>query len=258
MKERKSMVITALVLIALGLLLLVGTAHAQDNMIDADNDEMDDTWELNVIRKYGLAEIGISDIHNFSANGDPDRDGATNLEEFDAGTDPYDEGDAPGEEKVREKVTALVLLGVALCIGIPGIMAAFGLYIAGVSAVGMTTEHIDRFGKGLVLQALPMTQGIYGLIFAILLLLFGGFLGGDPAVLSDVNVGWGAIMIGITIGLTSISAIPQGLISGAAASGVGRNPEVFAKGIIYAVMPETMAVFGFLVSLFIMMGVGLL
>lgn len=244
MKTRKSVVWIMALLAVMGLALVTGS-------VIADDDGMDDVWENHV---------GLNQNDSTDAEADPDNDGATNLEEFTAGTDPFDSADAPGQEKAREKVSALVLLGVALCIGIPGIMAAFGLYIAGVSAVGMTTEHMDRFGKGLILQALPMTQGVYGLVFAILILLGAGYIGGsgDAALLTNVNVGWGAVMIGLTIGLTSVSAIPQGLISGAGASGVGRNPDVFAKGIIYAVMPETMAVFGFLIALFMLMGIGLL
>jgi len=243
MKTRKSVVWMMALLAVIGLAMVAGS-------VIADDDKMDDAWE---------DQIGLKNDTN-DAHEDPDNDGATNFEEFEAGTNPFDKSDAPGQEKAREKVSALVLLGVALCIGIPGIMAAFGLYIAGVSAVGMTTEHMDRFGKGLILQALPMTQGVYGLVFAILILLGAGYIGGsgDSALLTNVNVGWGAVMIGLTIGLTSVSAIPQGLISGASASGVGRNPDVFAKGIIYAVMPETMAVFGFLIALFMLMGIGLL
>jgi len=254
MKTKKSVILIAAVLFALGLVLVTGSALAADDITDVDNDKMDDFWEKDVIQINNLSRLGIETIEDFKPDADIDKDGATNLDEFEAGTDPCSKFDG------REKGSALILLGVALCIGVPGIMAAFGLYIAGVSAVGMTTEHMDRFGKGLILQALPMTQGVYGLVFAILLLLGAGYIGGsgNHILLTNPNVGWGAVMIGITIGLTSVSAIPQGLVAGAGASGVGRNPDVFAKGVIYAVMPETMAVFGFLIALFILMGVGLL
>ena len=254
MIKKKSIVLISL--FALGLILFTGSALAKEVKLDVDKDDMDDAWEMNVIQKNGLNHTNISLFLNYS---DPDNDGYTNLQEYDNGTNPYNKEDAPGREKDRERGTALFLLGVAICIGVPGIMAAFGLYIAGVSAVGMTTEHIDRFSKGLILQALPMTQGVYGLVFAILLLLGVGYIGGgDPALLANPTVGWGSIMIGITIALTSVSAIPQGLVAGAGASGVGRNPDVFTKGLIYAVMPETMAVFGFLISLFIIRGIGLM
>ncbi len=254
MKTKKSLILISV--FVLGLILCASSTFAQDVKVDEDGDDLDDSWELNIIQKNGLGHNNVSMFLNYS---DPDNDGFTNLQEYNNGTDPYNKEDTPGEEKDREKGTALFLLGVAICIGVPGIMAAFGLYIAGVSAVGMTTEHTDRFSKGLILQALPMTQGVYGLVFAILLLLGVGYIGsGDPALLSDPTVGWGAIMIGITIALTSVSAIPQGLVAGAGASGVGRNPDIFTKGLIYAVMPETMAVFGFLISLFIIRGIGLM
>ncbi len=241
-------------MVALVFLLFSGSAIGE---VDADGDGMDDEWESSIIRANGLNMT----VAQFSKDADPDNDGATNIEEYEKRTDPYDGTDylKSTNYAANEKVNILILLGAALCIGIPGILSAFGLYIAGVSAVGMTTEHTDRFGKGLILQALPMTQGVYGLVFAIFILMGAGFIGTpDSNLLANVNVGWGAVMIGVTISLTAVSAIPQGLVAGASASGVGRNPDVFGKSVVYSVMPETMAVFGFLIALFMTMGVGLL
>ena len=97
----------------------------------------------------------------------------------------------PVEQKnitgVKEDTQAMIAIGAALAVGIAGIGAATGIGIAGASGIGATAEKPERFGKSLVLQAMPMTQGIYGLLTAILLLMFGGLLGGgggDLALLS--------------------------------------------------------------------------
>jgi V/A-type H+-transporting ATPase subunit K len=165
------------------------------------------------------------------------------------------------QEKEAENTKAMIAIGAALAIGIAGIGSATGIGIAGASGIGAVAEKPDRFGKSLVLQAMPMTQGIYGLLVAILLLMFGGLLGGgggDIELLSKPYVGLSAIAIGLAVGLTGISAIGQGITASASIGGAARNPEVFSKGMIFTVMSETLAIFGLLAGILIMVGVGLL
>ncbi len=153
---------------------------------------------------------------------------------------------------------ALVILGCALAIGITGISSAIGLALAGSSAVAVTAEKPNLFGKCLVLQVLPMTQSVYGLLTAILLMMGIGLLGGGETVIISPLVGMGAVWIGLAVGLTGISAINQGMVASSSISAVGRNPDVAARGIIYTVMPETIAIFGLLVGILLMTGLELL
>ena len=104
-----------------------------------------------------------------------------------------------------------------------------------------------------------MTQSVYGLLTAILLMMGGGLLGGTAKVdLSQSWIGIAAIWVGLTVGLTGLSAINQGMVASASIASVGRNPEVAARGIIFTVMPETIAIFGLLVAILLMTGLGLL
>ncbi len=164
-------------------------------------------------------------------------------------------------EEKAEDTQAMIAIGAALAIGIAGIGSATGIGIAGASGIGAVAEKPDRFGKSLVLQAMPMTQGIYGLLVAILLLMFGGLLGGgggDVDFLSKSYIGLTAVAIGLAVGLTGISAIGQGITASASIGGAARNPEVFSKGMIFTVMSETLAIFGLLVGILVMVGVGFL
>ena len=165
------------------------------------------------------------------------------------------------KEKEAENTKAMIAIGAALAIGIAGIGSATGIGIAGASGIGAVAEKPERFGKSMVLQAMPMTQGIYGLLIAILLLMGGGLLGGgtgDIEMLSKPYIGLAAVGIGLAVGLTGISAIGQGITASASIGGSARNPEVFSKGMIFTVMSETLAIFGLLVGILIMVGVGLL
>ncbi len=160
------------------------------------------------------------------------------------------------EESNQNKT--LIILGCALAIGIAGIASAIGLALAGSSAVAVTAEKPELFSKCLILQVLPMTQSVYGLLTAILLMMGAGLLGGAGDAKISSLMAMGAVWIGFAVGLTGISAINQGMVASSSISAVGRNPEVASKGIIFTVMPETIAIFGLLVGILLMTGLGLL
>ena len=169
-------------------------------------------------------------------------------------------GNVTAQEETSEsdQNKTMVILGCALAISIAGVSSAIGLALAGSSAIAVTAEKPDLFGKCLVLQVLPMTQSVYGLLTAILLMMGAGLLGGGDSTTIGSLAGMGAVWIGLAVGITGISAINQGMVASSSISAVGRNPDVAARGIIFTVMPETIAIFGLLVGILLMTGLGLL
>ncbi|EEB73664.1 V-type ATP synthase subunit K [Thermococcus sp. AM4] len=152
-----------------------------------------------------------------------------------------------------------VSLGAALAAGLAGAASAFGVGIAGAAAAGAVAEDEKNFKNALILEGLPMTQSIYGLITLFLILLSAGIIGGGFkfAQATTDNIVKSAILLGagLTVGLTGLSAIPQGIIAGASIGAVAKNPKTFTQGIIFAAMAETMAIFG-LVGALIMIATG--
>ena len=61
---------------------------------------------------------------------------------------------------------AYALLGAALAAGFAGAGSALGVGIAGQAAAGVVSQDPSKFARVLVLQLLPGTQGIYGLLVA--------------------------------------------------------------------------------------------
>lgn len=61
-------------------------------------------------------------------------------------------------------------LGIALAVGLSGIGSAKGVGIVGEAAAGLVTEEPEKFGKALVLELLPGTQGLYGFVIGFLIL----------------------------------------------------------------------------------------
>ena len=148
------------------------------------------------------------------------------------------------------------LLGAAVA-ALAGIGSAMGVGIAGQAASGVVAEDPKKFGKTLILQALPGTQGIYGLLMAFLIFIKIGLLGGG---MIDLTLSQGLYIFasGLPIGLVGIwSGVAQGK---AAASGImllGKRPEEMVKGIIYAAMVETYAIFALLISILMLFNLGL-
>lgn len=78
---------------------------------------------------------------------------------------------------------AIALLGGAMTAGLAAYGSSVGVGRAGEMAGGVISEDPDRFGLMLILQALPATQAIYGLVVAILVMLKLNALGGSGAFL---------------------------------------------------------------------------
>jgi V/A-type H+/Na+-transporting ATPase subunit K len=149
---------------------------------------------------------------------------------------------------------ALAILGaaVATCAGVG---SALGVGIAGEAADGVMSGDGVSFGSTLVLQALPGTQGIYGMVIAIMILTKIGILGGTLSSLS-VEQGLAFLFAGVPIGVVGIiSGISQGK---AAASGImliSKKDGTLGNAIIYAVMVETYAILAFIMSFLMYNGI---
>ncbi len=149
---------------------------------------------------------------------------------------------------------ALAILGAALAVALAGIGSAIGIGIAGQAAAGVVSEDPDKFGKTLLLQALPGTQGIYGLLTAILVMTKVGLLG--TVAMIDAQTGWQILFACLAIALAGLSSgIYQGKVCASAMYILAKRPDQVGKGIIYAAMVETYAVFGLLASLLLLNGI---
>ncbi|KXB08514.1 hypothetical protein AKJ55_00825 [candidate division MSBL1 archaeon SCGC-AAA382M17] len=75
-----------------------------------------------------------------------------------------------------EITTAIALIGAGLAVGGAGLGSGIGMGEAGEGTVHGTSENSRFFGKGLVFATITMTQVIYGLIIAILILRGTGLI----------------------------------------------------------------------------------
>lgn len=144
--------------------------------------------------------------------------------------------------------TNIALIGVALAAILSGIGSAKGVGIVGKAASGMLAEDPSKFGQAMLLQALPGTQGIYGLVTAFLILWKAGFLGGTVSL----TTGQGAfyLMVSLPIAIVGlVSAIIQGKVAAAGVNLIAKRPNELVKAIMSAALVETYAIFALLISL---------
>lgn len=150
---------------------------------------------------------------------------------------------------------ALAILGAALAVGLAGIGSTLGVGIAGQAGAGLTSEEPEKFGKILVLQALPGTQGIYGFLAAVIALQKTGLLGGELAELT-VGHGWQILFACLPIAIAGLfSGIYQGKVSTQGINLIAKKPDQLGKGIILSAMVETYAVIGLLASILLLNGI---
>lgn len=149
---------------------------------------------------------------------------------------------------------ALALAGVAAAVLFAGIGSAWGIAIAGSAAGGVLTEDPEKFGRLLVMIALPGTQGFYGFLGGFYIMMKINFLAGalpiSPAV--GLQLFFAALPVGL-VGM--VSAIYQGV---AAASGIhliAKKPDELGKAIIIPAMVETYAVLALLATILMVSGI---
>ena len=148
----------------------------------------------------------------------------------------------------------LALLGAVLAALLAGAGSAVGVGRAGEAAAGVVTEDPSKFGKVLILQLLPGTQGIYGLLIAFITLSQIGILGGD----SNISLEKGILYFLACMPMAIIgywSALKQSRASIACIGLIAKRPDQLGKAIIFPAMVETYAILALLVSILAVTGI---
>ena len=118
-----------------------------------------------------------------------------------------------------------------------------------ISAAGVVSQDPGKFSKVLILQLLPGTQGLYGLLTAVLALSQTGFLGGAPLPLTMAQ---GLCYLAACLPVAVVgyfSAVAQGRAAVAGVMLVAQKPDQNGKAITMAAMVETYAILALLITI---------
>lgn len=150
--------------------------------------------------------------------------------------------------------TIFAAAGAAMAAVMAGVGSAIGVGLAGQAGAGVVSEDPDRFGSCLLLQLLPGTQGIYGLLIAFVIAAKAGLLGAGTAVSDTAGLSLFLAAIPIAFG-GLLSAVAQGKVAVAGINMIAKKPEEQGKAMLMTVMVETYAVLSLLISFLLVNGV---
>ena len=146
----------------------------------------------------------------------------------------------------------LAVIGAALATVLPGIGSAKGVNMVAKATAGLISEEPGKYGKSMLLQALPMTQGIYGMVAAFLIMVFSGLMGGNAALTLEQGAYYLFASLPIAFG-GWFSAIKQGEVAAAGVSVLAKKPEAVGKAVISASFVELYAILALLISLLLIL-----
>ena len=148
---------------------------------------------------------------------------------------------------------AIGLLGAGLAACLAGAGSAVGTGIAGEAGVGLITEDPSKFIKSMILQVVPGTQGLYGLVVFFVAIMQMGLLEGTAGDLSFVDgCRYFAACLPIAIG-GLVSAIAQGKVAAASINLLAKNPDHWTKGMVLCVTVEFYAILSLLASMMMLL-----
>ncbi|WP_073998621.1 V-type ATP synthase subunit K [Anaerococcus urinomassiliensis] len=141
--------------------------------------------------------------------------------------------------------TIFAVLAAALATLLSGMGSAKGVGMAGEATAALTVDQPEKFGKALVLQLLPGTQGLYGFVIGFFILQ--QITGGDSITFER---GLYLLMAALPVAIVGYaSAQRQARVAIAGVNILAKNEDQFVKGVVYSVMVELYAILGFVISL---------
>ena len=143
---------------------------------------------------------------------------------------------------------AIAFMGAGLAACLCGAGSARGCGIAGEAGTGLLAQDPSKSGKVMVLQLLPGTQGLYGMVVWFFALTKMGLLGGTiPATIQDGMQIFVACMPMALGGL--LSAIAQGRVAAGSINILAKKPDDWSKGLILCGIVEFYAILSLLASM---------
>ena len=146
-------------------------------------------------------------------------------------------------------------LGAALAAGLACVGSAKGTGIAGEAGAGLLCEDPGKFGKVMILQVIPGTQGLYGLVVWFFAIFRMGLLSGT---LPDLTIAQGMqyFVACLPMALGGLfSAIAQGRVAAASINLLAKKPDDWSKGMVLCITVEFYAILSLLASMLMIINI---
>lgn len=146
-------------------------------------------------------------------------------------------------------------LGAALAAGLACVGSAKGTGIAGEAGAGLLAEDPSQFSKCMILQVIPGTQGLYGLVVWFFAIFRMGLLSGTLPVLT-IAQGFQYFAACLPMALGGLfSAIAQGRVAAGSINILAKKPDHWAKGMVLCITVEFYAILSLLASMLMIINI---
>ena len=145
---------------------------------------------------------------------------------------------------------ALALLGAGLAAVLSGIGSAKGTGLAGEAGTGLLCEDPSKFGKVMILQVIPGTQGLYGLVVFRMGLLSGTL----PQLTIAQGMQYFVACLPMALG-GLFSAIAQGRVAAGSINILAKKPDDWSKGMVLCITVEFYAILSLLASMLMIINI---
>ena len=150
---------------------------------------------------------------------------------------------------------ALGFLGAGLAAALCCVGSAKGTGIAGEAGTGLLCEDPNAFGKVLILQVIPGTQGLYGLVVWFFACFQMGMLNGT-AIDMSVTEGLRYFVACMPIPLGGFqSANSQGRVAAGSVNLLAKPPDHWSKGMVLCITVEFYAILSLLASMLMILNI---
>ena len=141
---------------------------------------------------------------------------------------------------------ALGLLGAALAAALACAGSGLGTGYAGQASAGLISEDPSKFGKAMILQVIPGTQGLYG--FVVWFLANNAIVQHGAGMDVMTGMRYFAACMPIAIG-GLVSAAAQGKVAAASINILAKKPDDWSKGMVFCITVEFYAILCLLASI---------
>ena len=149
---------------------------------------------------------------------------------------------------------AIGMLGAGLAVCLAGAGSARGTGLAGEAGTGLLCEDPSKFGKVMILQVIPGTQGLYGLVVWFFAVFRMGLLDGTAFDMT-VQEGLRYFVACLPMALGGLfSAIAQGRVAAGSINILAKKPDDWSKGMIFCITVEFYAILCLLASFLMLNG----
>ena len=146
-------------------------------------------------------------------------------------------------------------LGAALAAGLACVGSAKGTGIAGEAGAGLLAEDPSQFSKCMILQVIPGTQGLYGLVVWFFAVFRMGLLDGTAFDMT-VQEGLRYFVACLPMALGGLfSAIAQGRVAAGSINLLAKKPDDWSKGMVLCITVEFYAILSLLASMLMIINI---